>query len=118
MFLPTEMPHCADAVIDVMVTLLLPRFCVSEIFCDFGENFTVFDPNGEQPLQYLVERITQVSYVFAHLILGETLKAYRLLLRKTLRLSEEPSFYSVSFPCFIVHQQKRSPSEIVQVRQY
>ena len=31
-----------------------------QIFCDFGESFTVIDSTGEPPVQYLVESISKV----------------------------------------------------------
>lgn len=33
----------------------------SQLFCDFGEEMTVFDPNGEQPLSAMISMITKVS---------------------------------------------------------
>lgn len=41
-------------------------WCVCrQIFCDFGDNFTVIDANGEAPLQYLVDNITQASLILS-----------------------------------------------------
>jgi len=37
-----------------------------QIFCDFGESFTVIDSTGEPPLQYLVESISQVRVSFLY----------------------------------------------------
>ena len=31
----------------------------AEIFCDFGESFTVYDTNGEQPLSIMISAITK-----------------------------------------------------------
>ena len=31
----------------------------AQIFCDFGEKFTVYDNNGEQPLSVMVSAITK-----------------------------------------------------------
>jgi len=35
-----------------------------QIFCDFGENFTVVDATGEPPLQYMIASISQVRSMF------------------------------------------------------
>lgn len=33
----------------------------SQLFCDFGENFEVLDPNEEAPASAIIESISQVS---------------------------------------------------------
>ena len=35
-----------------------------QIFCDFGENFVVYDTNGEQPISNMVASITKVNILF------------------------------------------------------
>ena len=37
-------------------------FC-RQIFCDFGENFVIYDTNGEQPISNMVASITKVGIV-------------------------------------------------------
>ena len=32
----------------------------SQIFCDFGESFTVVDTNGEQPISNMISSVTKV----------------------------------------------------------
>lgn len=33
-------------------------------FCDFGECFEIFDKDGEENKEVLIEKITQVEYIF------------------------------------------------------
>ena len=33
----------------------------SQIFCDFGEDFTVIDRDGEQPVSVLISSVTKVT---------------------------------------------------------
>lgn len=35
--------------------------CV-RVFCDFGEEFEVSDPTGEEPKEIFIQRITQVIF--------------------------------------------------------
>jgi len=37
-----------------------------QIFCDFGENFTVVDTNGENPLTQIVTEISRVCFHFSY----------------------------------------------------
>jgi len=40
-----------------------------QIFCDFGEHFTVTDTTGEQPVRYLVASVSQVrAYTYTSLL--------------------------------------------------
>lgn len=34
----------------------------SQIFCDFGEGFTVVDTNGEQPISNMISSVTKVTF--------------------------------------------------------
>lgn len=36
------------------------RGVFSSVFCDFGPEFTVFDDNGEEPVECFVANITKV----------------------------------------------------------
>lgn len=38
------------------------RGVFSSVFCDFGLDFTVYDSNGEEPVEIFVGDITKVSY--------------------------------------------------------
>ena len=38
-----------------------PALPCRQIFCDFGEEFTVIDPDGEQPVSVLISAVTKVS---------------------------------------------------------
>lgn len=35
----------------------------SQIFCDFGESFTVVDTNGEQPVSNMISSVSKVCMV-------------------------------------------------------
>ena len=46
---------------------MLPQFIscsvrgvFSYVFCDFGEKFTIFDDNGEEPVESFIANITKV----------------------------------------------------------
>lgn len=41
--------------------MIFDLYRFSQIFCDFGENFTVIDTNGENPLTQIVTEISRVS---------------------------------------------------------
>ncbi len=36
------------------------RGVLSYGFCDFGDNFTVFDKTGEEPMEFFISKITKV----------------------------------------------------------
>lgn len=38
------------------------RGLAGQIFCDFGEDFQIFDPNGEQPISNMVASIEKVTF--------------------------------------------------------
>ena len=37
----------------------------SQIFCDFGESFTVVDTNGEQPISNMISSVSKVCLASA-----------------------------------------------------
>lgn len=40
---------------------LMYLFVDRQIFCDFGDEMTVYDTNGEQPLSAMISMITKVN---------------------------------------------------------
>ena len=41
----------------------LSHFYFSQIFCDFGESFTVVDTNGEQPISNMISSVSKVTRI-------------------------------------------------------
>ena len=41
--------------------VLLCAWCFSYAFCDFGPEFTIMDPDGEEPIECFIGKITKVS---------------------------------------------------------
>ena len=41
----------------------LSHFYFSQIFCDFGESFTVVDTNGEQPISNMISSVSKVTQI-------------------------------------------------------
>ena len=39
------------------------RGVLSYGFCDFGDNFTVFDKTGEEPVEFFISKITKVHTI-------------------------------------------------------
>ena len=48
-------------VLVMMKCQFLFHFYFSQIFCDFGENFTVVDTNGEQPISNMISSVSKVT---------------------------------------------------------
>ncbi len=42
------------------------RGVLSYGFCDFGDNFTVFDKTGEEPMEFFISKITKVLGLHVH----------------------------------------------------
>lgn len=50
-------------VLVMMKCQFLFHFYFSQIFCDFGENFTVVDTNGEQPISNMISSVSKVTQI-------------------------------------------------------
>ena len=50
-------------VLVMMKCQFLFHFYFSQIFCDFGESFTVVDTNGEQPISNMISSVSKVTQI-------------------------------------------------------
>ena len=50
-------------VLVMMKCQFLFHFYFSQIFCDFGESFTVVDTNGEQPISNMISSVSKVTRI-------------------------------------------------------
>ena len=41
------------------------RGVVSYGFCDFGDNFSVYDRTGEEPAEFFISKITKVTFKYS-----------------------------------------------------
>jgi ubiquitin-activating enzyme E1 len=51
---------CRGFTKSVRFILALSRGVFGAIFCDFGDKFTVYDKDGEEPQSFIISSITQV----------------------------------------------------------